>query len=165
MNDKQEKFAQAYVLHRNATEAAKAAGYSARSSNNQGYRLLQIQEVVDRIHELEQQLETNVNVIEELEGQYAFAKSSGHTNSAIKALELLSRVRGANSDLTGSMDKETLETAIVGCLNVLGEEKVVQLLSKCDFSEEILEEDGEENAEGSIRDNQENGTVVGGSEP
>ena len=165
MNDKQEKFAQAYVLHRNATEAAKAAGYASRSANNQGYRLLQVQAVIDRIHELEQQLETNVNVIEELEGQYAFAKSSGHTNSAIKALELLSRVRGANSDVTGSMDKETLETAIVGCLNVLGEEKVVQLLSKCDFSEGILEEEGEEDAEGAIRDNQENGTVVGGSEP
>ena len=160
MNDKQEKFAQAYVLHRNATEAAKAAGYSSRSSANQGYRLLQMQVVIDRIHELEQQLETNVNVIEELEGQYAFAKSSGHTNSAIKALELLSRVRGANSDVTGSMDKETLETAIVGCLNVLGEEKVVQLLSKCDFSEGILEEDGEEDAEGSLGNDQENGTVV-----
>jgi len=160
MNDKQEKFAQAYVLHRNATEAAKAAGYASRSANNQGYRLLQVQAVIDRIHELEQQLETNVNVIEELEGQYAFAKSSGHTNSAIKALELLSRVRGANSDVTGSMDKETLETAIVGCLNVLGEEKVVQLLSKCDFSEEILEEDGEEDAEESIGDGQENGAVV-----
>ena len=160
MNDKQEKFAQAYVLHRNATEAAKAAGYSSRSSANQGYRLLQMQVVIDRIHELEQQLETNVNVIEELEGQYAFAKSSGHTNSAIKALELLSRVRGANSDVTGSMDKETLETAIVGCLNVLGEEKVVQLLSKCDFSEGILEEDGEEDAEGPVGDSQENGTVV-----
>ena len=160
MNEKQEKFAQAYVLHRNATEAAKAAGYASRSANNQGYRLLQVQAVIDRIHELEQQLETNVNVIEELEGQYAFAKSSGHTNSAIKALELLSRVRGANSDVTGSMDKETLETAIVGCLNVLGEEKVVQLLSKCDFSEGILEEDGEEDAEGTVGDSQENGTVV-----
>ena len=165
MNDKQEKFSQAYVLHRNATEAAKAAGYSSKSSANQGYRLLQLQEVTDRIKELEQQLETNVNVIEEIENQYAFAKSSGHTNSAIKALELLSRVRGANSDVTGSMDKETLETAIVGCLNVLGEEKVVQLLSKCDFSEGILEEDGEEDAEESLGDDQENGTVVNGSDP
>ena len=72
----------------------------------------------------------------------------------------MSRVRGANSDVTGSMDKETLETAIVGCLNVLGEEKVVQLLSKCDFSEGILEEDGEEDAEGTVGDSQENGTVV-----
>ena len=165
MNDKQEKFSQAYVLHRNATEAAKAAGYSSKSSANQGYRLLQLQEVTDRITELEQQLETNVNVIEEIENQYAFAKSSGHTNSAIKALELLSRVRGANSDVTGSMDKETLETAIVGCLNVLGEEKVVQLLSKCDFSEGILEEDGEEDAEGTVGDDQENGTVVNGPDP
>ena len=156
MNDKQEKFSQAYVLHRNATEAARAAGYSARSSANQGYRLL------DRIHELEQQLETNVNVIEEIESQYAFAKVSGHTNSAIKALELLSRIRGANSNTAGSMDKETLETAIVGCLNVLGEEKVVQLLSKCDFSEEILEEDAEENAGGSNTGGQEEESLVNG---
>ena len=28
LNDKQEKFAQNYILHRNATEAAKAAGYA-----------------------------------------------------------------------------------------------------------------------------------------
>ena len=160
MNNKQERFSRAYVLHRNATKAAKAAGYSSRSSANQGYRLLQMREVIDRIHELEQELETNVNVIEEIESQYAFAKSSGHTNSAIKALELLSRVRGANSNVTGLMDKETLETAIVGCLNVLGEEKVVQLLSKCDFSEGILEEDGEEDAEESVGDDQENGAVV-----
>ena len=165
MNNKQEKFSRAYVLHRNATEAAKAAGYSSRSSANQGYRLLQMREVIDRIHELEQELETNVNVIEEIESQYAFAKSSGHTNSAIKALELLSRVRGANSNVTGLMDKETLETAIVGCLNVLGEEKVVQLLSKCDFSEGILEEDTEEDAGGPSTVGQEDGTVVNGSDP
>ena len=44
----------------------------------------------------------------------------------------------------------------MGCLNVLGEEKVVQLLSKCDFSEEILEEDEEEDAEEQLED----GTVV-----
>ena len=76
LNDKQEKFSQAYVLHRNATEAAKAAGYAARSANNQGYRLLQIDEVLERIHNLEQELETNVNVIEEIEAQYEYAKSN-----------------------------------------------------------------------------------------
>ena len=53
LNEKQEKFAQSYILHRNATEAAKAAGYSSRSANNQGYRLLQIEEVTQRIAELE----------------------------------------------------------------------------------------------------------------
>jgi hypothetical protein len=38
------------------------------------------------------------------------------------------------------LDKETLETAIVGCLNVLGEERVVQLLSKCDFADALFDE-------------------------
>jgi len=141
LNTEQEKFCQAYVLHRNATEAARAAGYSAGSANNQGYRLLQSDEVTERIHELEQELETNVDVIEEIESQYTYAKTNGHTNSAIKALELLSRIRGANSDININMDEETLETAIVGCLNVLGEEKVYDLLSKCDFTED--EENGE----------------------
>ena len=140
LNEKQENFAKAYVLHRNATEAAKAAGYSDKSAANQGYRLLQNQEIMERIEDLEKELETNINVVEEIENQYTFAKANGHTNSAIKALELLSRIRGANSDTSFSMDKETLETAIVGCLNVLGEERVVQLLSKCDFADALFEE-------------------------
>ena len=147
LNEKQERFSQAYVLHRNATEAARTAGYATSSAHNQGYRLLQLQEVQDRVTELEQELETDVNVIEEIEKQYEFAKNNGHTNSAIKALELLSRVRGASANSNVRMDGETLETAIVGCLNVLGEEKVVQLLSKCEFSDGIFKEIREENAE------------------
>ena len=160
LNEKQERFAEAYVLHRNATEAAKAAGYSAASANNQGYRLMQMQEVVDRVHELEQQLETDVNVIEEIENQYTFAKANGHTNSAIKALELLSRIRGANSDTGLSMDKDTLETAIVGCLNVLGEEKVVQLLSKCDFADALFEENDSDYAEEPSKGSEETNSVL-----
>ena len=140
LNEKQEKFAQAYVLHNNATEAAKAAGYAAASAANQGYRLLQIDEIVERIRILENELETNVNVIDELESQYAYAKTNGHTNSAIKALELLSRIRGANSDSKISTDKDTLEVAIIGCLNVLGYEKVVALLEKCDFAHHFFED-------------------------
>ena len=160
LNEKQERFAEAYVLHRNATEAAKAAGYSAASANNQGYRLMQMQEVVDRVHELEQQLETDVNVIEEIENQYTFAKANGHTNSAIKALELLSRIRGANSDTGLSMDKDTLETAIIGCLNVLGEEKVVQLLSKCDFADALFEENDSDYAEEPSESSEETNSVL-----
>lgn len=140
LNEKQEKFAQAYVLHRNATEAAKAAGYASESAYNQGYRLLQKQEVTDRVHELEQELETDVDVIKEMESQYEFAKANGHTNSAIKALELLSRIRGANSDGKVAADKDTLEVAIIGCLNVLGYEKVISLLEKCDFAHHFFED-------------------------
>ena len=145
LNEKQEKFAQAYVLHRNATEAAKNAGYAADSAYNQGYRLMQNQEVIDRVHELEQQLETDVDVIGELEKQYEYAKNNGHSNSALKALELLSRIRGASGDANTGLDKDTLETAIVGCLNTLGEGKVLKLLEKCDFAGNIFEDgDAEE---------------------
>lgn len=140
LNEKQEKFAQAYVLHRNATEAAKNAGYAPDSAANQGYRLMQNQEVVDRVHELEHQLETDVDVIGELEKQYEYAKNNGHSNSALKALELLSRIRGASGDANTGLDKDTLETAIVGCLNTLGEEKVLKLLEKCDFAGNIFED-------------------------
>ena len=140
INNKQEKFAQSYILHRNATEAAKAAGYAAKSANNQGYRLLQSNEVLERIEELENELQTNVDVIDEIESQYAFAKSNGHTNSAIKALELLSRVRGSNSDKITGLDEESLNDAIINCLNILGEKKVNEILSKCSFNMKEEEE-------------------------
>ena len=134
LSDKQERFAQAYVLHRNATEAAKAAGYSARSAYNQGYRMLKNDEIVERIADLENELETNIDVIDEIENQYTFAKANGHTNSAIKALELLSRIRGAKSDKDIDVSEEGLETAIVESLQVLGKEKVNELIKRCNFT-------------------------------
>ena len=97
LNDKQERFAQSYILHRNASEAARTAGYAKSSATHQGYRLLQLPEIQERIENLEKELETDVDVVTEIENQYAYAKANGHTNSAIKALELLSRIRGACS--------------------------------------------------------------------
>ena len=136
LTDKQERFAQAYILHRNATEAAKAAGYAPRSAYNQGYRMLKNDEIVERIADLENELETNIDVIDEIENQYTFAKANGHTNSAIKALELLSRVRGAKSNKDIDMSQEGLETAIIEALQVLGEEKVTKLINQCKFNQE-----------------------------
>jgi phage terminase small subunit len=141
LNEKQEKFAQSYILHRNATEAAKSAGYAAASAANQGYRLINNDEVAERVRELENELETNVDVIEEIESQYTFARANGHTNSALKALELLSRVRGNNSELDTNLDEKSLEDGIVQCLNILGEDKVYSLLEKCDFVEDVEEEE------------------------
>lgn len=140
LNEKQEKFAQSYILHRNATEAAKAAGYAAGSAANQGYRLIHDEAVAERVRELENELETNVDVIEEIENQYTFARANGHTNSALKALELLSRIRGNNSDIEGGLDEKSLEDGIVQCLNILGADKVFAILDKCDFMEEEEED-------------------------
>ena len=134
LSDKQERFAQAYILHRNATEAAKAAGYAPRSAYNQGYRMLKNDEIVERIADLENELVTNIDVIDEIENQYTFAKANGHTNSAIKALELLSRIRGAKSDKDMDVSEEGLETAIVESLQVLGKEKINKLIKRCNFT-------------------------------
>ena len=110
-------------------KAAKSAGYSSESAYNQGYRLLQSDEVKERIHELEQELETNVDVVSELEQQYTYAKNNGHTNSAIKALELLSRVRGAKSENDIDISEEGIEANIVDCLKILGKKKVNELIN------------------------------------
>ena len=133
LNEKQERFAQSYILHRNATEAAKTAGYAEKSAYNQGYRNLQIEEIRNRIEELENNLETNVDVISEIETQYTYAKNNGHTNSAIKALELLSRVRGAKSDKALDISPEGLEANIVETLQMLGKKKVMEFVKKCKF--------------------------------
>jgi len=134
LTDKQERFAQAYVLHRNATEAAKTAGYSARSAYNQGYRMLKNNEIEERIADLENELVTNIDVIDEIENQYTFAKANGHTNSAIKALELLSRIRGAKSDKNTNISKEGIEASIIDAFKVLGKDKIIDLMTKCDFN-------------------------------
>jgi len=144
LNEKQENFAKAYVLHRNATEAAKAAGYSGKSAANQGYRLLQNQEIMERIEDLEKELETNINVVEEIENQYTFAKANGHTNSAIKALELLSRIRGAGDTDNIKIDQEGLQKEIAKNIDVLGEEQFLNILNQTTLFKGIIQEEEEE---------------------
>jgi hypothetical protein len=134
LTDRQERFAQAYIIHRNATEAAKTAGYSLKSANNQGYRMLKNDEIVERIADLENELVTNIDVIEEIENQYTFAKANGHTNSAIKALELLSRIRGAKGDKDIDLSKEGLKTGIIDALKILGKNNVMELIKECNFT-------------------------------
>ena len=138
LNEKQEKFCQAYVLRHNAAEAARIAGYAEKYAHTQGYKFLKgdtqlSAEINERIEELEGTLETSVNVVDEIESQYAFAKKEGHTNSAIKALELLSRIRGATSEKEIDLTPEKLDESIVNSLKILGKEKVNELIKKCGF--------------------------------
>ena len=133
LNDKQEKFAQSYILHRNASEAARAAGYAKNSATHQGYRLLQMPEIVERIENLEQELTTDVDVVTEIENQYSYAKTNGHTNSAIKALELLSRIRGAKSEKELTLTPEKLEQYLINSFKVHGKKKMQELMKKCGF--------------------------------
>ena len=133
LNEKQEKFSQAYIIHRNATEAAKVAGYSDRSAANQGYRLINNEEIKERIEDLEKELTTNIDVISEIENQYTFAKANGHTNSAIKALELLSRVRGSRGDSEKELDKKELRQDIIRFMEIIGKKEVDEIYKQCTF--------------------------------
>jgi len=149
LNEKQEKFAQAYVLYRNATEAAKAAGYAGRSAYNQGSRLLKSDEVKERIEDLEKEMETSIDYVAEIEKQYTYATNNNHTNSALKALELLSRLR-TPTDEDAPTTIEEVEEDIVKSLELLGEERTIKLFTKCSWfgeqeeeMEELLEEASE----------------------
>ena len=134
LTERQERFAQAYILHQNAKRAALTAGYSTKSAANQGYRMLKNEEIKERISDLRNELVTNIDVIDEIEKQYTFAKANGHTNSAIKALELLSRIRGAKSDKDVDLSKDGLRTGIIDALKVLGKKNVMKLVKECDFT-------------------------------
>ena len=76
----------------------------------------------------------SLDVIKEIENQYEFAKANGHSNSAIKALELLSRVRGNKNEKDIDMSPEGLETNIIENLQILGKKKVMELVDRCDFN-------------------------------
>jgi len=141
LNIKQEKFCQAYAVYRNATESAKKAGYSAQSAHATGYRLLQLPEIKERIEEIEKELETNIDVVAEIENQYTYAKNNGHTNSAIKALEVLSRVRSVKDEESIKTIPE-LEAEIVHYLEVLGEERTSKIFLKCKWFDD--DDDGED---------------------
>ena len=142
LKPKQEQFCQNYVLSRNATKAAKAAGYSESSAYNQGHRLLQEERIQERLKELTNEMTTNVDVVSEIEKQYEVARNGGHGTTALKALELLSRVRGNNTDVE-DQTTESLEEDIIGIMQALGFEKMFELFSDA-FPEEFQAEEEDE---------------------
>lgn len=146
LNIKQEKFCQTYAVYRNATESAKKAGYSAQSAHATGYRLSQMPEIKERIEEIEKELETNIDVVAEIENQYTYAKNNGHTNSAIKALEVLSRIRSVKDEENIKTIPE-LEAEIVNYLEVLGEERTSKIFLKCKWFDDDDGEDDDEQEE------------------
>jgi len=133
LNEQQERSCQSYILHRNASEAARAAGYLKEHAARQGHRLLQNEEVIERITELEQNLTTDVDVITEIEKQYDYARANGHTNSAIKALELLSRVRGTQEEKEDNTDPVKLKEDLVASAKILGKDFYFEIGKKAGF--------------------------------
>ena len=133
LNEKQELFVQHYILTRNASEAARLAGYSEKSARNQGSRLLQEEAIQQRIYDAEQEMTTDVNVISELENQYSYAKGHGHTNSAIKALEILSRVRGNKTNDEDILNVKKIVSDIQEAMKIIGKVEMQKLMKTCEW--------------------------------
>ena len=133
LNEKQELFVQHYILTRNASEAARLAGYSERSARNQGSSLLQEEAIQQRIYDAEQEMTTDVDVISELENQYSYAKGHGHTNSAIKALEILSRVRGNKTNDEDILNVEKIIEDIQQAMKIVGKTEMQKLMKTCEW--------------------------------
>ena len=138
--EKHEAFCQTYVISRNATKSAQAAGYSENSAYNQGYMLLKRPEIKDRIAELEGEVTTDVDVIAELEKQYEQAKINNNGQTALKALELLARARGNKSSEDGPTDIAGLEENIKHSMQTIGKEKMYALFMET-FPEDFEEHD------------------------
>ena len=147
LNDQQERFCQSYILHRNASEAARAAGYSQEHAARQGHRLLQNEEVFERITELEQNLTTDVDVITEIEKQYEYARTNGHTNSAIKALELLSRIRGTQEEKEDMTDPVKLKEDLVKSAKIMGKDFYFDIAKEAGFLDRGNKVDNVDNKE------------------
>jgi uncharacterized protein (UPF0335 family) len=131
LNDKQEIFCQKYALSANSAESARQSGYAKSSAKVQGFKLLQLPQILERIEELRNDMVTSYDVVQELEDQYAYAKSHGHTNSALKALEMLSKIRG-NKVKAKETSPESRHASIVSSFWILGREKVMKLMEEAE---------------------------------
>ena len=83
LRDKQQRFVEEYLKDLNATEAAKRAGYAARSAEVQGHRLLRNDKVSAEIAERKQERSqrTQITADQVLMGLYQEATATGDGTS------------------------------------------------------------------------------------
>ena len=73
-----------------------------------------------KIKELEKKFEQGVDVVKEIEEQYEYAKKKNYTNSSLKALELLVKVRGSSKPDDIQKSKEEILNDIMNSTNIAG---------------------------------------------
>ncbi len=121
---KQERFCREYVVDMNATQAASRAGYSPRTANEQGARLLANASVKSRIAELQAEVAERLNitvddVIAMLLESYRDATAAKQHGPAVRAVELLGKRLGMFRDRVivsreESMPDDDLVAALAG---------------------------------------------------
>lgn len=100
LTPKQERFCQEYVIDCNATQAAVRAGYSAKTADVSGPRLLGNVRVGARIRELQVEGAKKINITREwITNELIEIQSGAKTTyppSSLKALEMLLKMYGLN---------------------------------------------------------------------
>ena len=120
LKEKQEIFCQHYAVSHNAAQSAREAGYSQKSAHSQGYRLLKISEVINRIKNIEDKNKNksiNFSIVDEYIYQYEACKRNGHSNSALKALEKIEKFKTTESERIKSLIEN----------NKLHEQQIIEL--------------------------------------
>ena len=103
MNSKRERFCREYVIDFNATQAAIRAGYSKRTANQQGSRLLANVDVRARIDKLQAEHAERLNVTADsltqlLRDDRDLAHRHARAGAAVSATDKLARLHGLMSD-------------------------------------------------------------------
>lgn len=96
LTDKQETFCREYLIDLNATQAAIRAGYSKKTANEQGARLLANVSIQDRLAVLMAERNDRMQidadwVLKETEDIYKLAKGKNDLKNALKALDQISK--------------------------------------------------------------------------
>jgi len=142
-NRRHEKFVQCLYIFKNKAKAVRMAGYSSKNSAQTAQQLLNREDIQERLKEVEKENITevnfNVDVVEELEKQYDSAQKKHNITGALKALELIQKVRGNKSSNEIEISVESLEENIIDCLNKISTENVKKLILKSNHSKIILQ--------------------------
>lgn len=120
LNDKQEAFVREYLVDFNATQAAARAGYSKKTAQEQGSRLLSNVMVQARLKEFREraaeQTVADINWVRQrlMEEATDYSEFASHS-ARIKAIELIAR-------LNGDFEKENKQKTdpLVDVLKTLG---------------------------------------------
>jgi hypothetical protein len=99
LKPRHERFCQSFIECANATLAARAAGYTAASARNAGYRLLRHPRIVARITQLQGEMAQahcrNLDILlGKLETIYRRAVDDHHFAAAARAVELQAKLAG-----------------------------------------------------------------------
>lgn len=97
MNQRQRAFCEAYLVSGNATEAARVAGYSARTARSIGQRLLTFVDVQEHLDQRNQEISAaNTAQVEEIRQFWTatMRDSAAKAGDRLKASELLAKTYG-----------------------------------------------------------------------